>query len=118
MTTIFERVKTALDTLAPVSNAMGRMLTAGGGVLPDTFLVYSLITGNPALHLDDQEAAREYTVQVTIFSRAGLVSLPNVDGAMIAAGFTRGAERPLPLDIQSGHYGLAKDYHYYEENTL
>jgi hypothetical protein len=114
MTTIFERVETALNTLAPVPNAMGRMIMASGD-LPDTYLAYSVIDSSPDQHFDDQEASRDHLVQVTIYSRAGLVNIPNVDGAMTAAGFTKGNFRQLPRDAQSGHYGLAKDYHYYEE---
>ena len=117
MTTIFERVKTALDTLAPVPNAMDIFLTTSGD-LPDTFLVYKLVVGNGALHLDDQEAARESLMQVSIFNRSGLAVLPNVNAAMLAAGFTLGSERPLPKDPQSGHYHLVKEYHYYEEGVL
>jgi hypothetical protein len=113
MTTIFERVEAALNTLAPVPNAMGRMLMDSG--LPDQFLVYNLIDSAPDLHFDDQEASRDHLVQVTIFSRSNLVNLPDVDGAMKAAGFTLGNYRQLPRDAQSGHYGLAKDYHFYEE---
>lgn len=116
MTTIFERIETALNTLSPVTNAMGRMLTASGD-LPAQFLVYNVIDTSPALHLDDEEVAREYLVQVSIFSRAGLAVIPDVDTAMLAAGFTRGSWRQLPQDAQSGHYHLSKDFHYYEEGV-
>lgn len=114
--TIFERVKNALDTLAPVPNAMGRMMVASGD-LPDTFLVYNLVSSTPALHFDDREAGREYVIQVSIYNRSGLVGLPDVTGAMITAGFTQGNWRLLPIDPQSGHYGMAKDYNYYEEGA-
>jgi len=117
MTTIFERVETALNTLLPIPNAMDRMLTASGD-LPDKYLTYSLIDSPSELHADDHEIGRSYQVQVTIYSRDGLASLPNVDGAMTAAGFTKGNWRQLPRDAQSGHYGLAKDYNYYEEGDL
>ena len=115
MTTIFERVETALGQITSVPHAMDRMLTASGAALPDKFMVYSVITSTPESHYEDAEAARDYTVQVSIYSRAGLVSLPDVDAVMVAAGFTKGNFRQIPRDAQSGHYGLAKDYHYYEE---
>jgi hypothetical protein len=117
MTTIFARVATALATLTPLPFAMGRMLMTSGD-LPDQYLTYQLVTANPALHLEDREAARAYTIQVSIFSRAGLAVLPDVDGAMTAAGFTKGNWRELPQDAQSKHYHLAKDYHFYDEGDL
>jgi hypothetical protein len=109
MTTIFELVDDALTTLTPVPYAMKPYL----GDLPDTFMDYQLISGDPEQHADNAEIERSYTVQVTIWSVNGLVSLPNIDAAMVAAGFQKGPERQLPTDPQTGHYGLAKDYVYF-----
>lgn len=108
MTTIFERVATALATLAPVPYA----LAPYKGTLPSQYVTYQLVTGSPEQHADDAETERSYLVQVTIWSTGGLVSLPNVDAAMLAAGFQKSDERQLPQDPDSGHYGLAKDFSY------
>jgi aminoglycoside phosphotransferase (APT) family kinase protein len=105
----FAAVETALATLG-VPFACGRYVTASGSGLPDTFMVYSLVSSVPALHADNTERERWERVQVAVYSRAGLASLPDVDGAMTAAGFQRGAARQLPYDEASGHYGLALDY--------
>ena len=111
MTTIFERVKTALATLSPaVPFSLAPYKSTGA--LPDTYLAYQLIDGLPEQHADDTETARSYLIQVSIFSRGGLVSIPNVDAAMITAGFRRSNERQLPQDNESGHYGLAKEFVY------
>ena len=115
MTTIFERVETALSTLAGITHAMGRLVTSTGAELPNQYVVYSVISAGSSEHYDDAETSRDYVVQVTTFSRAGLVSLPNVDAAMKAAGFTKNAGRQLPKDAQTGHYGWAQDYTYHEE---
>lgn len=113
MTTIFERTATALATLTPaIPYALGQYVTAGGGELPDTFIAYSLISGDPAQHADNLETLRGYQIQVSIFARAGLVTLPDVDTAMLAAGFTKGPEHQLPYDKETRHFGLAKDYFY------
>jgi hypothetical protein len=113
MTTIFERVKTALDTLSPaIPYAMGQYITSTGADLPDTFIIYFEVSGDPAQHADNLETLRAYRVQISIYARAGLVSLPDVDTAMLAAGFTKGPERQLPYDKDTRHFGLAKDYHY------
>lgn len=109
MTTIFERVNTALNTLDPAipfSLAPYKSTTA----LPDQYLAYQLIDGSPDQHADDAETERSYLIQVSIFSRAGLVSIPDLDTAMLATGFEKGRERQLPQDPQTGHYGLAKEY--------
>jgi hypothetical protein len=63
-------------------------------------------------HADDAETHRRYRVQVSIYSRSGMVSLPDTDTAMTAAGFTKGPERQLPYDRGTRHFGLAKDYYY------
>jgi hypothetical protein len=109
MTTIFERVTTALNTLSP---AVPFALAPYKGILPATFIVYQLIDGTPEQSADGVETERSYTIQISIYSTAGLIALPHVDGAMIAAGFQKGSERQLPQNVETGHYGLATDYHY------
>lgn len=109
VTTIFERVKTALNTLSPAvpfSLAPYKSTTT----LPDTFIAYQLIIDLREQSADDAEKERSYLIQVSVFSRAGLVTLPDVDTVMLAAGFEKGRERQLPQDPQTGHYGLAKEY--------
>ncbi len=114
MTSIFARVSTALAALTPaVPYALAPYLSADG-TLPDTFLAYQLIASPAEQHADDAETQRSYLIQVSIYSRSGLDSLPNVDGAMTAAGFQPGDFLQLPKDPESGHFGLAKDYHYLE----
>jgi hypothetical protein len=115
VTTIYERTATALGTLSPaIPYALGQYITATGADLPDTFIVFTLVDGSPEQHADDAEWYRTYRVQVSIYSRSGLVSLPDVNTAMLAAGFTKGPERQLPYDQESKHFGLAKDFFYLE----
>lgn len=109
MTTIFERVETALGTLNP---AVSFALAPYKGTLPDTYIVHQLINSAPEQHADDAEQERSYDVQITIWSKAGLAALPDVNTAMIAAGFIKSSERQLPQDNESHHYGLAIDYVY------
>ncbi len=111
MTTIFERVETALGTITP---AVPFAMAPYEGTLPDQYVVHQLITSPAEEHADNVETARSYTVQVTIWSKSGLVAIPDVDTAMIAAGFFKSDERQLPKDPDSGHYGLAKDFVYLE----
>jgi hypothetical protein len=114
MTTIFEITTTALSSLSPtVPFALGAYKTVNGADLPDVYIAYSLIDGSGAQHADDAETLREYLVQVSIFSRSGLASLPDVDSAMTGEGFTKGPERQLPTNEQTRHFGLAKDYLFY-----
>jgi peptidase E len=112
MTIVFERVKTAMDTLSPaIAHSLSPYKAA---TLPATYIVYELIIGSPEQHADNAETQRSYVMQVTIWATAGFVSLPNVDAAMLAAGFQKSDERQLPQDQESGHYGLAKDFVYLE----
>jgi hypothetical protein len=115
MTTIFELVADALDAISPaVPFALAPYLTAPAAALPDVYLTYQLIDGSPQQHADDAEVGRSYQIQVSIYSRTGLASLPDVDDVMIDAGFTKSSERQLPKDPTTGHYGLAKDYYFYQ----
>jgi len=114
MTSIFARVSDALETLSPaVPYALAPYLSADG-TLPDTYLAYQLVVSPPEQHADDAETERSYLIQVSIYSRSGLDSLPKVDGAMTAAGFQKGNSRQLMKDPETGHFGLAKEYRYLE----
>ena len=107
MTTIFERVDDALTAVTPsIPYAMGSFK----GTLPDQYVVYQLIVSPAEQHADDQETERSNLVQVTIWSRTGLVSIPDVDTPMKAAGFIKSNERQLPQNPSTGHYGLAKEF--------
>jgi hypothetical protein len=109
MTTIFERVSTALATLSPaVPYALSPYKSTT--TLPDQYISYQLIYSLLEQSADDAETERSYLIQVSIFSRTGLVSIPDVDTAMNAAGFHKRRERQFPQDPQTGHYGLAKEY--------
>lgn len=110
---IWERVAAALTGLG-VPMAANVMISETGEALPDLYLVYFLVSGPPAQHADDAETLRHYRMQVSAYNRAGLASLPDVDGAMTAAGFTRGPQQELPYNPQTLHYGLAFEYIYLE----
>jgi hypothetical protein len=112
MTTIFERVYAVLTTLSPaIAFALKPYETTAA--LPDTFIEYELISSPPEQHADGGETERSYTIQISIWDVTGLVTLPDVDTAFIAAGFQKGAMRQLPKDQQTGHFGIVKDYIYF-----
>jgi len=111
MANIFQITSTALGTITPaVTFAMDDLI--GTGTLPDTYITYFLVDGVGVEHADNAESARVYRVQVNIMNKDGLASLPDVDTAMLAAGFAKGSERELQKDSTTSHYGLAKDYFY------
>ena len=108
MTNIFTVTNDALAAISPaVPFAQSVYL---GATLPDTYLVYTLIGSPPEAHFDNVETLRSYLIQVSIFSKSGLASLPDVDTAMLAAGFQKSKLRELPRSNDSAHFGLAKDY--------
>lgn len=116
MTTIFQRVNDALVTLSPaIPFGMDTLLQTGNSSLPSQYITYQLISGVAEEHADNVETKRTYRVQVNIMSTSGLDVLPNVNAAMLAAGFTKGPERQLPKDDATGHYVLAKDFFYLED---
>lgn len=109
MTTIFERVNTALASLSP---AVAFALKPYEGTLPATFIEYELIGSPREQSADNLETERSYQIQVSVWDTTGLVSLPDVDTAMKAQGFQKGNERQLSKDQQTGHFGIAKDFTY------
>lgn len=115
--TIWERMENALGAIRAGGTAVsaGQKLVGSGAQLPDLFLVYFLVSSPPEQHADDRETMRSYLMQVSIYSRAGLTNLPDVDGAMVAAGFQRAGQRELPYNQATQHYGLALDYIFLEQ---
>lgn len=111
--TIWELVEDALDGLG-VPVAANAMIPVTGEQFPDQYLVYFLVSSPPELHADDAEVMRSYRIQVSVYSRSGLADLPDVDGVMVTAGFTRGPQRELPYNVSTRHYGLALEYVYTE----
>lgn len=112
-TTIWERVKTALTALSiPMAASEYKIQT--GSILPDLYLVYFLVSSPPEQHADDIETLRSYRMQVSVYSRTGLTSLPDVTGAMVAAGFSRGPMTEIPFNQLTGHFGLALEFVYLE----
>jgi len=115
MTSIFQRVAGALGTLSPAVPYRAEVfLTDSGDDLPDLFITYSLISAPPVLSADNAETLRTYRVQITINARAGLLSLPLVKQAMVAADFIPSAFRQLPFDPVSRHFRMAQDYIFIE----
>lgn len=112
---IWQRTQTALATLAPLPVAANVFIGATPGTQPDQFAVYQLIASPPELHADNAEISRSYRMQVTYYSRAGLENLPDIAGAMTAAGFRRGPLRELPYNPATRHYGLAMEFVYVED---
>ena len=109
MTTIYERIYSALSTLGvPVAADANR--AALGDPLPDIFIVFSEISAVPAQAGDDDERERVHYVRVSVFSRDGLVTAPDTDSVMSAAGSRFTGETPIPYDDETLHYGGARDY--------
>lgn len=113
--TVFARVQAALGPLGlPVSAQV--YIPATGEDWPARYLTYFLVTSPSAQHADNQETQRINRVQVNYFDRDGLDALPDVDGAMTAAGFRLGPKFQLPYSRETRHFGLAQEYVDHEEN--
>ena len=111
MTTVYELVASALTSLSPIPCVAGRYVPASAAApLPDVFVVYTMVSSSAAQHADGTEKHRNYRMQLAIYSRTGLTSLPDVDTLMTAAGWMRSSEREIGYDRDTGHYGLIKDY--------
>ena len=111
--TIWERVINALTGLG-LPLAANVLIVASEAERPDAYITYFVVTALPVQHADNAETLRAYTVQVTYYDRNGLAGMPNINGAMIAAGFTARAPRELPYNQQTRHFGYAMDFDYLE----
>jgi hypothetical protein len=115
MATVWELAQTALNTLGLPVYASSYVADTPGGDFPDTYLVHSVVDVSPVQHADNAEQIRGWLVQVSVYRRAGLVGLPDVIGAMTAAGFTFVAGRELDYDSESRHFGIAFDFELTED---
>jgi hypothetical protein len=114
--TIWKTVRDALAELG-VPLAANTMIMASVEDLPDLYLVYLMVSNPPELHADDVEVMRSYQVQVSTYSRSGLTDLPDVETAMLEAGFARAGGRELPYSRATRHFGLAQDFVFTESET-
>ena len=113
MTNVWENTASALASLG-VPYAASKLQIESGSEYPDLFMVYFSLPSTPDQHADNKETLRTYIMQVNIFSRDGLINLPDVDGVMMAAGFTKGRKIEIPLDEETGHFGLGTEFLYSE----
>lgn len=111
--TIWERITSALTGLG-ITMAANVLIVASEAERPDEYLVYMVVTSPPEQFADNQETMRSYTVQVTYYNRNGLAGMPDISGLMESAGFTPGAQRELPYNQQTRHFGYALDFIYVE----
>lgn len=112
--TIWQTVNSALAGLG-IRTANNRLVLKTGEKLPDQYLTFQLISAGPEAHIDDHETARSYLVQLNLWSRSGFESFPDVETAMLAAGFYFQAERDMDYNENTSHYGQSKDFLFYEE---
>lgn len=107
---IYTLIDNALSSLMVPYAAILYQTETPGAPLPDLFLVSTIVTDMPEETADDEEVSRFYRVQISVYNRAGLTGLPDVDAAMKAAGFKKSNTKELPIDRETGHYGLALEY--------
>ncbi|PKN87784.1 MAG: hypothetical protein CVU46_03125 [Chloroflexi bacterium HGW-Chloroflexi-8] len=111
--TIWERVVSALTSLS-VTMAANVLIVASEAERPAEYLVYSVVTSPAEQFADNAETARSWLVQISYYNRAGLATMPYISGAMAAAGFMPSAQRELPYNQQTRHFGYALDFVYAE----
>ena len=107
--TVYEAVSDALATLS-VPYGYDGYQTATGAQLPDLFLVWFLVDAPPAAHADNAEILRFERVQISIYQRGSLTNLPDVEGAMAAAGWMYSNTIHIPFNPATKHFGLALEF--------
>lgn len=87
------------------------------GNLPDTYIVYFLVSEPSALSLDGQEKSSIPRVQFSLFYKDKKVikNIPEkIIEAVIAKGFRRANTGRIPKSKETGHYGWRSDFVFYE----
>lgn len=113
-TSIYKRISDALATLELPYQEQGTM---NKDTLPATFITYQLLTEDGVSYADNLPTANSTLVQLALYSTDPAIkqtAKATLTGAMRPAGFTRAGGRDLPFDKETGHYGYACDFRYYE----
>lgn len=105
----YELTETALSGLG-LPYAADANRSALGTPLPDLFVVYKQVSGLAAQFADDLDTERFFRMQLSVFSRDGLVGLPDTDNAMESVGFVFSRATEIPFTRETGHYGQAREY--------
>ena len=87
------------------------------GSLPDTYIVYFLVSEPSAASADNKERLSVPNVQFSLFYKdiSVMKNIPDkIIKAAIAAGFTRSNSGRIPRKNDSGHLGWRSDFILYE----
>lgn len=87
------------------------------GELPDTYIVYFLVSEPPASSADNRERASIPKVQISLFYRdiSVMQGIPDkIIKEAVSQGFTRVNSGRIPRKNDSGHYGWRSDFILYE----
>ena len=87
------------------------------GELPDTYIVYFLVSEPSASSADNKERSSIPKVQFSLFYRdiSVMQSIPKqIIKAALTAGFTRVNSGRIPRKNDSGHFGWRSDFILYE----
>lgn len=86
--------------------------------LPDTYIVYFLVSDRPVAHYDNKEASHEVRMQISLYYRdnSEILALPDrIIKAFTGAGFKRSGDGRIPYQKSTGHYGWRCDLNFYEK---
>lgn len=87
------------------------------GKLPDTYIVYFLVSDPPLSSADNKERSSLPKVQFSLFYRDISVAktIPDkIIAAVTTAGFKRANSGRIPRKPDTGHYGWRCDFNFYE----
>ena len=85
--------------------------------LPDTYVVYFLVSAPTMLSADNREHAYRPRIQVSLYYRKkqSFLTVPDqIIKAFTDRGFRRAGEGRIPYQSDTGHYGWRCDFNYYE----
>lgn len=86
--------------------------------LPDTYIVYFLVSDSPLSSADGKERVHIPRIQVSLFYRnkATFLTVPDkITDKLTEKGFRRSTTGRIPYQQNTGHYGWRSDFTFYEK---
>lgn len=106
------------NALAPVRDIRAAIQLKTDGALPDTFLIYYLVSGNPQGHFSGRYTRENERYSVCVYDRnkSGIEAADKpIKAAMEKAGFLYITKSADLFYKDTGHWARTIDFRYYEE---
>ncbi|MEE0840760.1 MAG: hypothetical protein U0L72_09515 [Acutalibacteraceae bacterium] len=115
---VAETTLKAIKTATKIPYEFERWNEEKRGKMPDTFIIYFLVSDTPLFSADGRERSSQPRIQVSLYYR-DISVMKDIPEQIVAvfntAGFRRSATGRIPYQQNTGHYGWRSDFTFYEK---